>query len=216
MSLALGFVEVRHLSITAVVADTLTKSANVRLLGFEPAGTELILIRIAGNSVADVRAALDAAEAEAARLGGEATTTLLAKPDERILGLNDGPLVVNSLYGGREELKPTDFQPNKLEVKKNQNQSIMSKVQKAIGILETQGLTASLEATDAMLKSADVSLVGKEKIGAAYVTIIVEGDVAAVKAAIDTGAAAVGNLGTLIAAHVIARPHDDLIALLPG
>ena len=211
MSIALGFVEVRHLSITAVVADTLTKSANVRLLGLEPAGTELILIRIAGNSVDDVRAALDTAEAEAARLGGEATTTLLAKPDDRILSLNDGPLVINSLYGGREELKPTDHQPNKL-----QTQSTMSKPQKAIGILETQGLTASLEATDAMLKSADVSLVGKEKIGAAYVTIIVEGDVAAVKAAIDTGAAAVGNLGTLIAAHVIARPHDDLIALLPG
>ena len=211
MPLALGFAEVRHLSITAVVADTLTKSANVRLLGLEPAGTELILIRIAGDSVADVRAALDTAEAEAARLGGEATTTLLAKPDDRILSLNDGPLVINSLYGGREEFKPTDHQPNKL-----QTQSTMPKPQKAIGILETQGLTASLEATDAMLKSADVTLVGKEKIGAAYVTIIVEGDVAAVKAAIDTGAAAVGNLGTLIAAHVIARPHDDLIALLPG
>ena len=214
MSIALGFVEVRHLSITAVVADALAKSADVQLLGLEPAGTELILIRIAGNSVADVKAALDTAEAEALRLGGEATTTLLAKPDDRILSLNEGPLVVNSLYGGREELKPTDHQPNKLQTQSTQ--TTMSKPQKAIGILETQGLTASLEATDAMLKSADVSLVGKEKIGAAYVTIIVEGDVAAVKAAIDTGAAAVGDLGTLIAAHVIARPHDDLVALLPG
>ncbi|MCX6971874.1 MAG: BMC domain-containing protein [Verrucomicrobia bacterium] len=87
--------------------------------------------------------------------------------------------------------------------------------QQALGILETQGLTAALEATDAMLKSADVTLVGKEKIGAAYVTIIVRGDVAAVRAAVDSGRNAVGDLGKIIAAHVIARPHADLIALLP-
>ena len=91
----------------------------------------------------------------------------------------------------------------------------MSTPQKAIGIIETQGLTAILEATDTMLKAADVRLVGKEKIGAAYVTIIIEGDVAAVTAAIQAGAAAVGSLGKLIAAHVIARPHADLVALMP-
>jgi len=85
----------------------------------------------------------------------------------------------------------------------------------AIGILETQGLTAILEATDAMLKAADVELVGKEKIGAAYVTVIVRGDVAAVKAAVDAGAQAASPLGKVIAAHVIARPHEGLLALLP-
>jgi ethanolamine utilization protein EutM len=66
-----------------------------------------------------------------------------------------------------------------------------------------------------MLKAANVTLVGKEKIGAAYVTVIVRGDVASATAAIDAGAKAVGQLGKLIAAHVIARPHDDLMALLP-
>lgn len=207
----LGFIETRHLSITAVIADTLTKSAHVKLLGLEPAGTELILIRISGSNPADVQAALSAAEDEATRLGGTATTTLLAKPDATIASLNDGPLEINGLYGGREELKPTDYNPNKLHT-----QITMSKKSKAIGILETQGLTASLAATDAMFKAADVTLVGKEKIGAAYVTIVIEGDVAAVKAAIETGSNAIGSLGTLIAAHVIARPHDDLIALLPG
>jgi ethanolamine utilization protein EutM len=85
----------------------------------------------------------------------------------------------------------------------------------AIGILETQGLTAILEATDAMLKAANVTLVGKEKIGAAYVTVIVRGDVAAVKAAIEAGAAAAAPLGKVIASHVIARPHAELSALLP-
>ncbi|HEY5914157.1 MAG TPA: BMC domain-containing protein [Verrucomicrobiae bacterium] len=73
----------------------------------------------------------------------------------------------------------------------------------------------SLPSSRTRLKAASVTLVGKEKIGAAYVTVIVNGDVAAVKAAVDAGAKAVGNLGKLIAAHLIARPHDDLMGLLP-
>jgi microcompartment protein CcmL/EutN len=91
----------------------------------------------------------------------------------------------------------------------------MNTHEQALGIIETQGLTAILEATDTMLKAANVTLVGKEKIGAAYVTVIVRGDVAAVKAAVEAGAKAVQGLGQLIAAHVIARPHSDLLSLLP-
>ena len=128
----------------------------------------------------------------------------LARPTDPQVHLNDNPNSINPLYGGRDELRPTDFQPNRT-----------MNNQQAIGILETQGLTAILQATDAMLKAANVELVGKEKIGAAYVTIIVRGDVAAVKAAIEAGSHAVGDLGRLIAAHVIARPHEGLLALLP-
>ena len=87
----------------------------------------------------------------------------------------------------------------------------------AIGLLETQGLVAALHATDDMLKSANVTLVGKEKIGAAYVTIMVRGDVAAVQAAIAAGKSTVERLGgKLILADVIPRPHPELAALLPG
>jgi ethanolamine utilization protein EutM len=117
------------------------------------------------------------------------------------------PNATNPLYGGRDQLLPDDFPTNPAASKTMKPQ--------AIGILETQGLTAILEATDAMLKAADVKLVGKEKIGAAYVTVIVSGDVAAVTAAIDAGKSAVGPLGKIIAAHVIARPHEELTALLP-
>ena len=86
----------------------------------------------------------------------------------------------------------------------------------ALGLLETQGLVAALHATDDMLKSANVELVGKEKIGAAYVTIMIRGDVAAVQSAIATGSATVERLGgKLILADVIARHHADLAALLP-
>ena len=87
----------------------------------------------------------------------------------------------------------------------------------ALGLLETQGLVAALHATDDMLKSSNVKLVGKEKIGAAYVTIMVRGDVAAVQTAIETGKATVVRLGgKLILADVIARPHPELAALLPN
>jgi len=84
-----------------------------------------------------------------------------------------------------------------------------------LAFAETPFLSITALVADAMLKAADVELVGKEKIGAAYVTVIVRGDVAAVKAAVDAGAQAASPLGKVIAAHVIARPHEGLLALLP-
>ncbi|MSS71222.1 MAG: ethanolamine utilization microcompartment protein EutM [Candidatus Latescibacteria bacterium] len=85
----------------------------------------------------------------------------------------------------------------------------------ALGMIETKGLVALIEASDAMVKSANVKLVGWEKIGAAYVTAIVRGDVAAVKAATDAGAAAAQKIGELISVHVIPRPHSSLEDVLP-
>ncbi len=86
----------------------------------------------------------------------------------------------------------------------------------AIGMIETRGLTASIEAADAMLKAAGVDIVGTEKIGSGLVTIIVKGEVGAVNAAMEAGAEAASRLGELICVHVIARPHDDVAAILPG
>ena len=86
----------------------------------------------------------------------------------------------------------------------------------AIGMVETRGLTASIEATDAMLKSADVELIGTEKIGSGLVTVIVTGEVGAVKAATEAGQEAASRLGELVAVHVIARPHEGVGKILPG
>lgn len=85
----------------------------------------------------------------------------------------------------------------------------------ALGMIETRGLVALIEAADAMVKSAKVSLVGWEKIGSGYVTVMVRGDVAAVRAATDAGAAAARRVGELIAVHVIPRPHQSLEDVLP-
>ena len=85
----------------------------------------------------------------------------------------------------------------------------------ALGMFETRGLTASIEAADAMTKAANVTLVGTEKIGSGLVSVIVRGDVGAVKAAVESGAAAASKLGELVAQHVIPRPHSDVEKILP-
>ena len=85
----------------------------------------------------------------------------------------------------------------------------------ALGMVETRGLVGSVEAADAMVKTALVTLIGSEYIGAGYVTVLVRGDVGAVKAATDAGAAAARRVGELIAVHVIPRPHADVERVLP-
>lgn len=85
----------------------------------------------------------------------------------------------------------------------------------ALGLIETRGLVASIEAADAMVKAANVILVGKEIIGGGYVTVMVRGDVGAVKAAVEAGAVAARKVGDLISAHVIPRPHDEVEGILP-
>ena len=85
----------------------------------------------------------------------------------------------------------------------------------SLGMIETKGLVGAIEAADAMVKSANVTLVGKEQVGGGLVTVMVRGDVGAVKAATDAGAAAAEKVGELISVHVIARPHAEVDVILP-
>ena len=85
----------------------------------------------------------------------------------------------------------------------------------ALGMIESKGLVGAIEAADAMLKAANVVLVGYEKIGSGLVTVMVRGDVGAVKAAVDAGAAAAKNVGEIMSVHVIPRPHTDVEKILP-
>lgn len=87
--------------------------------------------------------------------------------------------------------------------------------QQALGMVETKGLVSLIEASDAMLKAANVEMIGWDKVGSGMVTSFVTGDVAAVKAAVDAGADAAGRVGEVVSVHVIARPHDELPDLLP-
>ena len=85
----------------------------------------------------------------------------------------------------------------------------------ALGMVETRGLVAAIEAADAMCKAANVTLIGTEKIGSGLVTVMVRGDVGAVKSSVEAGASRAGALGELIATHVIPRPHNDVEMILP-
>ncbi|PKM57574.1 MAG: ethanolamine utilization protein EutM [Firmicutes bacterium HGW-Firmicutes-3] len=86
----------------------------------------------------------------------------------------------------------------------------------ALGMIETKGLVGAIEAADAMVKAANVTLVGKEKVGGGLVAVMVRGDVGAVKAATDAGAAAAERVGQLVSVHVIPRPHEEVEQILPN
>ncbi len=87
--------------------------------------------------------------------------------------------------------------------------------QQALGMVETRGFVGSVEASDAMAKAANVQVIGQVQIGAAYITVMCRGDVGAVKAAVEAGAAAAERTGQLVSAHVIPRPHDEVEKILP-
>ena len=87
--------------------------------------------------------------------------------------------------------------------------------QEALGLIETRGLVGSIEAADAMVKAANVHLVGKEHVGGGLVTVMVRGDVGAVKSAVEAGGAAAKRVGELVSVHVIPRPHDEVESILP-
>lgn len=87
-------------------------------------------------------------------------------------------------------------------------------INQALGLIETRGLVSAIEAADAMVKAANVEIVGTERVGAGLVTVIVRGDVGAVKAATDAGAASAGRVGEVVSVHVIPRPHGDLASVV--
>lgn len=124
-----------------------------------------------------------------------------------------------------KKTEATKDQEVKTEVsKKNTNKNVKKEEKKeikkmaqldALGMIETKGLVGSIEAADAMVKAANVTLIGKEHVGGGLVTVLVRGDVGAVKAATDAGAAAAQRVGELISVHVIPRPHTEVETILP-
>jgi len=113
--------------------------------------------------------------------------------------------------------KPIEVLPAAPETKKQTKKpkEVVKMELQALGLVETRGLVAAIEAADAMLKAANVNLVGTEKIGSGLVSVMVRGDVGAVKAAVEAGEAAASRLGEIVAVHVIPRPHSDVEGILP-
>ena len=117
----------------------------------------------------------------------------------------------------KEEVKTEVNKKNTNKIVKKEEKKEIKKMAQldALGMIETKGLVGSIEAADAMVKAANVTLVGKEHVGGGLVTVLVRGDVGAVKAATDAGAAAAQRVGELISVHVIPRPHTEVETILP-
>lgn len=198
---SVALIEIGNLSPSLLAVDRCLKMTNVRVIGIESTDGQAQCIKLLG-SPADVAEAAQQAVDLAKQMGASAFWSTLPNPLPEIAKLINNKPAFSPTFGDVDTRVPKEKSMSPVE---------------SIGLLETQGLVAALHATDDMLKSASVKLVGKEKIGSAYVTIMIKGDVAAVQSAIATGKATVERLGgKLIMADVIARPHPDLASLLPA
>jgi microcompartment protein CcmL/EutN len=206
MNQALGILEVTGFTPAMVALDAMEKAAGVQILQAELNDFYGVCLKVVG-STAEVTASLEAGKAIAETMGGKPVGTVLNRPDERAMAAIQSKPEVSPLIQQGVVLIPTTT------TSKNKESSVAES--SALGFIETQGFTAVFEAIDSACKAANVEVVGKEKLGGGYITIIVRGDVAAVKAAIDSGKSRVEGLGKLIAAHVIARPSSQVLALLP-
>jgi microcompartment protein CcmL/EutN len=204
---ALGLIEIKSWSAAMAALDAAEKAAPVRLLQLELNDLYGVCIKLTG-SAADVEAAISAARGIAKIMNADVVTDAINAPDRR----------ARSAYDSKPEFSPLIEQDVVFIPREQPHQeSRVSDEQMpfAIGMIETQGLTAVIEAIDTACKAAAVEVIGKEKLGGGYVTVLIRGDVAAVKAAVEAGQSKVEGLGKLIAAHVIARPSAAVMSLLP-
>ncbi len=204
MKHALGLLETTGYTPAMAALDVMKKAAGIRVQQAELNDFLGVVIKIVGP-VADVSAAIAAGRAVAEQMQGRPVASVINRPDDEAWrGIHSSaefnPLIQQDVVHNPQAMTTSDS---------------TSSTPPALGFIETQGFTAVFEAIDTACKTAGVEVVGKEKLGGGYVTVVIQGDVAAVNAAIDAGKAKVAGLGTLIAAHVIARPSSAVLSLLP-
>ena len=190
---ALGFIETKGLVGNVEATDAMLKAADVAFIGSVTIGAGLTTVIVSGE-VGAVKASVEAGQEAASRVGELFCTNVIPRPHNDVAHVlpPKGPATGKPVAGGEQIA-----------------------LKSALGMIETNGFTASIEATDAMLKAADVSLVGQEQIGAGLVTVFVQGDVGAVKAAVEAGQTAAARIGEVVSAHVIPRPHTSVSECMP-
>ena len=203
-ALSLGMLETTGWTPAMVALDAMEKSGAVQVLQAELNDFLGVVIKIQGR-LDDVRIALESGRQLAELLRGGPVTHLLSKPSDEAMKAIESAAEYNPLIQQAVVAYPNS-EPLELP---------MADYPDALGFIETQGFTAVFEAIDTACKSANVQVVGKEKLGGGYVTVVIKGDVAAVNAAISSGSEKVESLGKLIAAHVVTRPSSEVLSLLP-
>jgi microcompartment protein CcmL/EutN len=209
---ALGMLETTGFTPAIVALDVMTKAADVRVLQAELNDFLGVCVKIQG-AVDAVDTAIAQGHAVAKRMGGQPVSDVIHRPDDRAWRAIHSRTEFNPLIQQDVVMQPRfeaipDEQADK-------EPAVARSGSYALGLIETQGFTAVFEAIDSACKAADVEVVGKEKLGGGYVTVVIKGDVAAVKAAIEAGRTKVEGLGKLIAAHTIPRPSESVLGLLP-
>lgn len=206
MTDALGMLETTGMTPAMAALDEMGKAANIRIVQVEINDFLGVCIKLTG-SPADVEAAIHIGRSTADKMGGRPITDVINRPDDRAWKVIESAREYNPLIQQDVVYIPSEETGKESDVAKQ--------TAFALGLIETQGFTAVFEAIDTACKAANVEVVGKEKLGGGYVTVIIKGDVAAVKAAVEAGQKKVTDLGNLIAAHVIARPSEAVLSLLP-
>ncbi len=209
---ALGVLEVTGLGPALVILDHLEKAADVRLLQAELNDYYGFVMKVVGDA-ANVQMAVEAGRGIADQMHAACVTDVIEAPDREVWKAivsprEFQPLIVQDVVhtpGRVTFAAPATPATPATPVAQKEDDMSEPNAPFAIGLIETQGFTAVIEAIDTACKAADVEVMGKEKLGGGYITILIKGDVAAVKAAIAAGREAVDGLGKLIAAHVIAQ-----------
>ena len=214
MSEALGLLETIGLTPTLVALDAMEKAADVRLIQCELNDFYGVATKIAGP-VAAVSTAIEAGRRIAEQMGGQPVADVIPLSDPEAMKAIVSPREYNPLIEQDVVFFPNYESAGAAALPALKESAMSQDTSFALGLIETQGFTAVFEAIDTACKAANVEVVGKEKLGGGYVTIIIRGDLSAVTAAIDAGRPKVEGLGKLIAAHVIARPSASVLALLP-
>ena len=186
-----------------VILDAMEKAADVTILQAELNDQPGVCLKLLGG-LGDVRAAADAARAMASQLEVRIVVDVIASPDPRS----------GAAYEAAVDFNPL-IEQSSVHVPLRGENNMESQAGFAIGFIETQGFTAVFEAIDTAVKTANVEVLAREKLGGGYITVVIKGDVAAVRAAVDAGKAKVESLGKLVAAHVIPSPSTGALSLLP-
>jgi len=183
------------------------KAARVRVLQAELNDQPGVCVKLTGP-LADLQAAAQTAGRLAQAMGVAAVVRVIPGPAEGARAAYEAPAEFNPLIEQSAVWTPGS--------KGNSEEGKMSEQANfAVGLIETQGFTAVFEAIDTAVKTANVEVVAREKLGGGYITVVIKGDVAAVRSAVEAGSAKVNALGKLIAAHVIASPSQAVLSLLP-
>jgi carbon dioxide concentrating mechanism protein CcmO len=202
---ACGILETTGWTPAMVALDAMEKTARIQLWQVELNDFYGTCIKVFG-SVDSVRAAIQAGHEVAEAMQGRPVSTVLTRLGEQASRAVESAVEFNPLIQQFVVKQP----------RSSEDVALSTDSVQALGFIETQGFTAVFEAIDTACKAAQVEVIGKEKLGGGYVTIVIRGDVAAVRAAVDAAKPKIDGLGKLIAAHVIARPSQSVLSLLPA